>query len=231
MKAPKLENIIKGITDMDSIEADIWGLGKIPISDFDAVVDIGSGDGVFSRLASTYHKNAVIIKADYRDRCNGDDVMPINIGDAEDTCFVARLGTAFCDQLGRPVLNIIATEACTSMSLHTFLDVYTKEFNNNRLVLKLSGVSLEHIVSEIPYIHNVKALLLMIPALRCDITQDVVNTLKQIFDIVEDYSSGDVMYVRCYHISSEDDKSDVKLLGSVDNQDSGGSDNNSTPAE
>ena len=229
MKAPLLENLVKGITDMESIEEDIWGLGKIPISDFDAIVDIGSGDGVFARLAETYHKSAILIKADCRDKCNGDDVLPVCINDSSDQTFVARLGTVFCDQFGRPALQIMATEACTSMPLHTFLDVYTKDIKNNRLVVKLSDVSLEHIMSEIPYIHNLKALLILIPLNQNAASQEAINTLKQIFDIVEDNSSGEVMYVRCYNLSSAHDQSDVKQLGPVNNTDSGDVDNNPTP--
>lgn len=225
---PKLQDVIHGITDLKSIETDLWGVGKIPTEDFDLVVDIGSGDGCFEKLVSKYNTKAAVIKADSRDRCNAEDVMPIHICDKMDgeDVIVAKPSVMYSDQLGRPVINIIATQAMTSMTLHGFLDVYTKDIENNRIILKISNVSLEHLVSELPYIHNVKALIIIIPCNRCEAATEFINTLKQVFDIVEDFSSGEVMYARCFNIKAAPKYFDKKQLGSGDDTGRGNDNNN-----
>ena len=225
--APKLEELIKGLTTLGSIKEDLWGLSKIPTSDFDVVVDIGSGDGLFSKLASKYHDTAAIIKADTREHCEGDDVIPLQMSYSADIVYVTRPAIMYADQFGRPILNIIATEQRASMPLHEFLDKYTGEFKNERIVLKLSDVSIEHMVSEIPYIHNVKALLIVTPAYRDSVTKSFIDTLRQVFDLVEDKSSGEVLYVRCYNLKGTLETSNQLLLGSCGNPNSSYDNNNS----
>ena len=226
--APKIDLLTKGITDLDSISEDIWGLGKIPISDFDLVLDIGSGDGVFAKLTSRYHTNANIVKIDWRDKCGGDDVIPVHVGSKEgvETVIVTRAGAVFADIFGREIAEIIATEEVTAMTMEEVLNTYTAEVPNNRIVLKVCDVFLDHLMEQLPYFHNVKALIIITPTQRTEEAKLFIDGLKQIFEIVEDKSSGDVLYVRCYHLFGQDVGAIPKQLGCPQDSCSGDNNNN-----
>lgn len=232
-KAPCLDLLTKGITDIDSIAEDIWGLGKIPKEDFNFIVDIGSGDGTFAKLASNYHDKAGIIKVDWRDKCNADDVMPICVCSKEDSTatFVTRPSTVFCDVFGAPVLQLLATESVTSMTLSELLDTYTADIPNQQIVLKLCDVPIDHIMQELPYIHNVKALLILTPTQRTDAVESFIEGLREVFDLVEDKSSGDVLYARCYHLSRTDEAAHPKQLGPGPDTCSGDDNNEPSPTD
>ena len=94
--------------------------------------------------------------------------------------------------------------------------------------IKLCDVPVDHIMQELPYIHNVKALLILTPTQRTDAVESFIEGLREVFDLVEDKSSGDVLYARCYHLSGTNETANQKQLGPGPDTNSG--DDNNEPA-
>lgn len=61
-----LEQFLSGVTDRDEVIVDRQGLNSIPAGDIDWIIDIGSGDGVWSALAYDYAKPINMIALDHR---------------------------------------------------------------------------------------------------------------------------------------------------------------------
>lgn len=179
-----------GIVNREWLSDDLMGLSHVPPSEIKWVFDLGSGDGSWSKVATTYAPDARVLAVDWRRHAVAavENCLYAAIGD-EETIWVP---TGITIRNMNPIVNMCAVKGVTFARLLEENAVTPKQ-----TVVRYQGSAnaLSSILNSIEGLRMLTVIFYGGP----ELVGKILTTLKEHFETMTAEKKGDVFYVKCYN--------------------------------
>ena len=181
-----LEQILRGITNQQEVVKERFGLNRIPPEHLDYVINIGTGDGVWSVLAEAYaHPLNQLLLAPAPPTVNAvKEYWTEGMLSEEEFVFIAS-------QLIAPQVV-----SCRKIKGYTLPDLITMTAASPACtVIRTVNVSMKTLLAQLPRIEPIRALIIMGIRTSSNGTDKEIEQLKQLFTTVDDCSQKELLHL------------------------------------